>query len=62
MTLVEGVEGKAWLERMGASDADRASRMGFVISDAMAAVVDHRKWSTGRGVRGESWTTGLRNC
>lgn len=35
MTDNEGEEGKASLERMGASDLDRASRMGFVKSDAM---------------------------
>lgn len=44
MTDNEGEEGKASLERIGASDLDRASRMGFVKSDAMVqAVGDERE-------------------
>lgn len=35
----EGTEGKASLGIMGALDADRTSTMGFIISDAMVAVV-----------------------
>lgn len=37
--------GKTSLEKIGVSDADRASRTGFVMSDAMAATVNYR----GRG-------------